>query len=323
MVQNASTRYRNQSPIQYLLLYLGDCRLNEVGEPRVVNQFVEKMVENGPLSFSRGKKGEPRRIFQRSFTNATINKSLQALRAMLYLAHQEKVIAAAPSITILPEDDSSAIIPPTEEQMARLLHACEAFHEIAPLLRDVTEFTGETGLRPGEVFALTHGSVDRERNCIRIEIQGRIKVINGKPWKPKCNKFREVPLSKRAREIYDERFAAGPNGDDDLVFPNRGGAPYIRLDYAPKGAGKGFFRDAVKVAGLKGSMTFAHLRHLFAVRLLTRGVPITVVSELLGHSNIQLTVKRYGRFASDAKVKWDAMKVLDRHSASEPTDEDR
>jgi len=47
------------------------------------------------------------------------------------------------------------------------------------------------------------------------------------------------------------------------------------------------------------------------VRLLTRGVPITVVSELLGHSNIQLTVKRYGRFASDARVKWDAMRVLE------------
>ena len=64
-------------------------------------------------------------------------------------------------------------------------------------------------------------------------------------------------------------------------------------------------------AGLKGRVTFHCLRHLFAVRLLTRGVPITVVSELLGHSDINLTVKRYGRFSSDAKVKWDAVKVLD------------
>jgi hypothetical protein len=48
------------------------------------------------------------------------------------------------------------------------------------------------------------------------------------------------------------------------------------------------------------------------VRPLTRGVPITVVSELLGHSDINLTVKRYGRFSSDAKVEWDAVKVLDK-----------
>src|SRR5207244_2440428 len=76
-------------------------------------------------------------------------------------------------------------------------------------------------------------------------------------------------------------------------------------------AGKGFFWDAVKAAGLRRVVTFHGLRHLFAVRLLTRGVPITVVSELLGHSDINLTVKRYGRFASDAKVKWEAVRVLD------------
>jgi integrase len=139
-------------------------------------------------------------------------------------------------------------------------------------------------------------------------------MVNGKPWKPKCNKFREVPLSTKAKAIMVERCAA--LDPDDLVFPNKGGAPYIRLDYAPKDSGKGFFPDAVKAAGMKGSMTFKHLRHLFAVRLLTRGVPITVVSELLGHSNIQLTVKRYGRFASDARVKWDALKVLDRHDSA-------
>jgi hypothetical protein len=54
------------------------------------------------------------------------------------------------------------------------------------------------------------------------------------------------------------------------------------------------------------------LRHLFAVRL-TRGVPITVVSELVDHSDINLTVKRYGTegFSSDARVKWEAVRVLD------------
>ena len=121
-----------------------------------------------------------------------------------------------------------------------------------------------------------------------------------------------MPLSKRAKAILEERHAAGPAGADDLVFPNRGGAPYDRIDGAPAAAGKGYFFDAVEAAGLKGKVTFHGLRHLFAVRLLTRGVPITVVSELLGHSDINLTVKRYGRFASDAQVKWDAVKALDR-----------
>lgn len=96
-----------------------------------------------------------------------------------------------------------------------------------------------------------------------------------------------------------------------MFFPSFGGAPYVRIEVSDELKGKGFFRDAVKQAGLKGVVTFHGLWHLFAVRLLTRGVPISVVSELLGHSDINPTVKRYGRFASDAEVRWDAVSVLD------------
>jgi integrase len=91
------------------------------------------------------------------------------------------------------------------------------------------------------------------------------------------------------------RFVASPKGSDPATH-----------DHAV-GAGHGWFPDAVESAELKGVVTMHSLRHLF----LTMGVPITVVSELLGHSDIDLTVKRYGRFSSDAKVKWDAVKKLD------------
>jgi len=314
VVQNARTRARGVYAFQYVLYYLGDKRLDELCEPRMINEFVESMVKNGPMSFAKNRDGSPRKILATELTNVTINKSLQGIRSLLYLAHQEKLIPNAPSINLLPEDDSDAIVPPTEQQFQHLLEVCESFHAMAPLLRAVVEFAAETGLRPGEVFALTWKSVDLVRSCVRIETQARVKMVNGKPWKPKWNKFREVPLSERARAIIDARHADAPHEPTDLVFPNDGGTPYIRMDYAGEGAGKGYFRDAVRAAGLKGSVTFKHMRHLFAVRLLTRGVPITVVSDLLGHSNIQLTVKRYGRFASDAKVKWDAVGATARHT---------
>ena len=156
------------------------------------------------------------------------------------------------------------------------------------------------------------------RDAVRIEMQARGRVVNGRAWRPKHNKWREVPLSKRAKKILVRRKEDGPAGADDLVFPNQGGSPYDRMDHAPNAAGKGWFFDAVEAAGLKGKVTFHGLRHLFAVRLLTKGVPITVVSELLGHSDINLTVKRYGRFSSDAKVKWDAVKVLDQPNELPP-----
>ncbi len=80
----------------------------------------------------------------------------------------------------------------------------------------------------------------------------------------------------------------------------------------PRGAARADGRCFTEVApadtGSADELMFPN--HLFAVRLLSRDVPITVVSALLGHSEINSTVKRYGRFASDAKVKWDAVPGL-------------
>lgn len=47
-----------------------------------------------------------------------------------------------------------------------------------------------------------------------------------------------------------------------------------------------------------------NLRHFYAVQNLARGVPLHIVSTWMGHSSIELTSKRYGRFASDAKEQW-------------------
>lgn len=316
VVHNPTTRIKSEFPFKYLLYYLGDRRLDELLEPKAINAFIEAMKSRGPIAFQSRKDGSPRKLWCQQISNCTLNKCLQLLRALLFLAHREKVITSPPRIDLLPEDDSEAVVAISEEDFSRLLTACAEFREVAPLLPDVAEFTAETGLRRGEVFTLTFRSVDLARNCIRVEMQRRVRLVNGQPWKPKNSKWREIPLSVRARAIIDQRRADGPCGPDDFVFPNQGGAPYVRMDHAPECAGKGFFPDAVEAAGMKGMMSFHGLRHLFAVRLLTRGVPITVVSDLLGHSDINLTVKRYGRFSSDAKVKWEAMKALDRDPGS-------
>jgi integrase len=318
VVQNDTTRRTYVSRFNYLLHYLGDKRLDELTQPATINAFVEKMAENGPLVFAKRKDGQPWRRTEDQFSNATINKTLQCLRALLFLAHQEGKLAIAPSIDLLPGDDSTPVVPPTEEQYEVLLKLSEDFRPVAPFMPEVIDFDAETGLRLAEQFNLSWASVERERNAVRVETQARVRLVNGRPWRPKYNKWREVPLSRRARAIIEKMYREVPHGPNDLVFPNRGGAPYVRMDRAPECSGKGFFRDVVAAAGLSGKVSFHSLRHLFAVRLLTRGVAITIVSELLGHSDINMTVKRYGRFATDAKVKWDAMRVLDRHPEDEP-----
>ena len=45
-------------------------------------------------------------------------------------------------------------------------------------------------------------------------------------------------------------------------------------------------------------------------RRLRPGIPTAVVSAWLGHSDVNLTVKRYGRWSSEAREQWDWIKKL-------------
>lgn len=286
VVQNPTTRRTQRTPFAYLLFYLGDKPLDALLRPAEINTFVEAMKANGPLTFQRRKDGTPAARKKHELKHATINKCLGCLKALLNLAHSEDVITEQPRIDLLPQDDSMLVVPPTEEELAALLRTCEDFRDVAPLMPEVVEFASETGLRRGELFHLTWRSVELERDAIRIETQSKSRVVNGKVWKPKHGKHRIVPLSKKAKAILERRLADGPCPVDEPVFPNKGGCPYERMDEAGKNAGSGWFPAVVEAAGLKGRVTFHGLRHMFAVRLLTRCIPITVVSELLGHSHI-------------------------------------
>ena len=89
----------------------------------------------------------------------------------------------------------------------------------------------------------------------------------------------------------------------DLVIPNESGMPYTRIDEGEvKGGGSEVWRLLKKNTGL--DITMRSIRHFFAVQNLNRGVPISIVSAWMGHSKIELTVKRYGRFASEAREQW-------------------
>jgi integrase len=129
--------------------------------------------------------------------------------------------------------------------------------------------------------------------------------MGGQTWKPKNKRWRSIPFTPRGREVLEALRTHFTNErPDDLVIPNKAGLPYIRLDVGPmKGGGAGVWDRLREVAGVEG-VAMRDLRHYFAVANLTRGVPITMVSAWMGHSSIELTVKRYGRWAAEAKEQW-------------------
>ena len=93
----------------------------------------------------------------------------------------------------------------------------------------------------------------------------------------------------RHREIQDAE-RSGANGswqDRGLVFPNTIGGYADYTNLMPR-----HFKPLLKKAGLP-DIRFHDLRHTCATLLLTKGVHPKIVSEMLGHSSVSITLDVY------------------------------
>jgi integrase len=155
------------------------------------------------------------------------------------------------------------------------------------------------GLRMGEALALSWDDLDLDAATVRVS---RTLHREGGEWvtmEPKTRGSRRlVPLTPLAVEALrghrlrqaEERLAAGSPGRGGLVFATRSGAPLHGSNVLAA-----LYR-AEDAAGL-GRVPFHGLRHAAASVMLEAGVPMRVVSELLGHSTIRITSDLYSHVA--------------------------
>lgn len=160
------------------------------------------------------------------------------------------------------------------------------------------------GLRRGELLGLRWQDVDLVAG--RLEVVHTLQRVDGRlllvPPKTEGS-VQTVPLpdlcitslrEHRERQLA-ERPAAGANWQDHgLVFPSRRGTPLeptnLRRSWHP-------LRSA---AGLDG-MRFHDLRHTCVTLLLNLDVPPQVVREIVGHSDIGVTMTIYAHTSLDDK----------------------
>jgi integrase len=153
------------------------------------------------------------------------------------------------------------------------------------------------GLRQGEALGLPWDALDLEAGSLTVRQalqrqQGQGLVIVA----PKSRAGRRtIALPLQLREALRqhrvaqlaERMAAGPEWEDHgLVFAQPNGRP---LD--PRGDHRAW-RALLAAAGVRGARLH-DARHTAATLLLQQGVPARVVMEILGHSQITLTLGTY------------------------------
>lgn len=146
-----------------------------------------------------------------------------------------------------------------------------------------------TGMRRGELFNLAWKDVD---------LAGRLVTVEG--GGSKSGRTRHIPLNDEAHTTLTTWREQAPT-DLPLVFPSpvTGG----RLDNINSA-----WREILKKAKIQ-DFRFHDLRHTFASWLVMRGVDLTTVRELLGHADLETTL-RYAHLAPEHKAA--AVAVLDQ-----------
>lgn len=217
----------------------------------------------------------------------TIHTELGHLRSALRWALKSGLISRAPHIE-LPPKPASNVKPMSGEELQRLIDGCSAPHVRLAVILLIA-----TGARVGAILDLTWSRVDFERGVIDL------RLPDGVTRKGRA----VVPMNRMSRAALQAAYHARLT--DHVVEWAGKRVQSIRKGYAA----------ALERSGL-GSMSIHQIRHSVAVRMISAGMPIEVVSQFLGHSTVQITHQTYARFMPEHLQ--DAADILDLSRFSEP-----
>ncbi len=216
-------------------------------------------------------------IEAKNLSPQSVHHVLALLRRILRKAIQWELYAGPLPIFEMPrvQNDRTRFL--TLEEAARLLSELKRRSD---LWYDLSLFALSTGLRSGEIFSLLPEHINLSTKTVA--------VVDTK------SDNRVVPLNDAALAIAKTYLALNTGS---YLFVTVNGH---KIDYASK-----LYRRAVEACGLNAGIedrrqrvVFHTLRHTFASWLVQGGTPLVVVSQLLGHSDIKMTM-RYAHLAPE------------------------
>lgn len=247
-----------------------------------VSALSEKILEQGLLAVITPANGK-----QKPLGATMAQECLSMLRRICKYAAHFHLIRPLEITVKLPQKSPKVLLPFTTEEQKKL----QSFVMDAPTPRKIGLLLGfQLGLRIGEIcglkwgdFDLSAGTVTIQRTVTRISCgNGHTKVVVQSP-KTK-NSHREIPLPKsllRVLKKLSKDFSSGTwflSGNEEKPVEPR---CYRKSIY-------GYLKKA------SVHQTHPHaLRHTFATTCLQAHCDIKTLSELLGHADAAVTLKKY------------------------------
>jgi len=160
--------------------------------------------------------------------------------------------------------------------------------------RNLFETAYRTGMRAGELAALTWNDVDLLGGVVHV----RRNYTRGMLGTPKGHEIGDVDLMPRTVEMLGAWWGElGSPGADKLVFPGPTKNGYLTAHCVLNQLYRAMERAGVPREGSTGEKrTFHSFRHTFAKLTLEDGRPLAWLSSHLRHKDIATTDKHYGHF---------------------------
>ena len=185
-----------------------------------------------------------------------------------------------------------------------------------------------TGLRPGELFALTQEDIYLEEGYIDVNktlvyqkyLDDKCKTFHIEPPKTKQS-YRQVPINSECHKYLEKQFELKdivkrkrPKEQNDYLFVTSYNTPLNSQIYSDS------IKAIVKQINLTRSFDnefpvfSGHtLRHTFATRCFEAGVQAKVVQSYLGHATLKMTMDLYTHVTDD-KASVDIERIVNKTS---------
>lgn len=213
----------------------------------------------------------------------TQNAAGRAIKTFFYRSVEEGLLIESPAKKVkLPRIDKAILPALTEDEIKRLLKACETERD-----RAIVMFLLDSGVRNAELVALNYGDIDMKSGAVTVKMG-------------KGRKDRTVYIASKVRKQLLRYFAeAGTPAPDEPLWTSGHSPSEKRIRLSSSGLNQMFHRIRAK-AGVKNATPHA-MRRSFALSCLRGGMSVHVLAKLMGHSDTH-TLRRYLDLTEDDLV---------------------
>jgi len=240
-----------QNDIRQLIAFLGKKKISSI--PDVTQDHIEKFKKHLTVD--------------QKYTNKTVSRKLNSLKSFFRFLVNSQVIKKDPAVAV-PH-------PKITPKLPRILLSLE-YRALRDACRDdnrtyaIVELMLQAGLRISEVANLELNDIQEDKLII-------------KPYESHPN--RVVPLNRAAQEAIKRYINERPDTKKSQnLFITKNGHPLLIRNI------RNSINRYFKIAGIKNAYV-NNLRDTFVVNQLGAGIPLNVISKIIGHKRVSSTEK--------------------------------